>query len=450
VYPAYRAELAGGGRLCREGEEDKGALLAQQNRKPDASAMRLVNYDLEDTMFQKNNDYAARVARRLAAVCVLVCAGLGGLYAQTAVTLDEAIRRVAADIEARLEPDSKVAILDFNTMSERLSAHVVDELSTLLINDGLDVLDRKNLALIDEEMTFQASGEVSDSSMQSFGQKLGAQAIISGNMEDLGEYYRIRFRTLEVETARVLRISSANVRKDDQQIARLMQGKAYMDTKRFVFGADGGWGIGLYSLDDLKKEFSEAAIHSLNHFQAAVYGAYNFNTRFAVQLELNVVTNGMVIDATETAWFYDGYTEEDGSAYWPSWDECKINDSYTYTSLDIPLLARVNFRPIPAMLVSVMAGPYVSLPVSDLKNEWHYPNWSQVNDNRSDQILNVTFGALARVTAGFSVGPGYIAAGARFRNDFVPITADYLGEGEVKDMFTRRVITFSIGYEFWI
>ena len=60
------------------------------------------------------------------------------------------------------------------------------------------------------------SGEVSDSSAQAIGQKLGAQSIISGSIEDMGANYRIRFRTVEVETAAIQVLTSANVRKDSQ------------------------------------------------------------------------------------------------------------------------------------------------------------------------------------------------------------------------------------------
>ena len=327
---------------------------------------------------------------------------------------------------------------------------MVDELSTCFINSGkLDVLDRKNLALIDEEMTFQASGEVSDVSMQSFGQKLGAESIISGSMEDLGEYYRIRFRTLNVETARVQGLQSANVRKNDPQIGRLMQGGRFMDTKKFTFGAAAGLGLGLYSLEDINEDYEDTSLVSTTNFQGSVYGAFNVNRLFAIQLELNVVNNGVIINAVDMyVYEIEGIFDDDLSRYFPTREEAQIKDWFTYTSLDIPLLARFNFRPVQAVLVSVLAGPYISLPVSELKNEYHYPNFSQINNTDTIKILNIQYGVLAGASFGVAVGPGYITARARFMSDLVPVTADYWGEEEVK-LFTRREIAFSVGYELW-
>ena len=395
-----------------------------------------------------------KILLRMAAFGLLFAAGAAGVSAQTPVTLDAAIRQVAAGIEERLEANTKVVILDFNpvikTTSKRLSDHVVDELSACFINNGkLDVLERNNLALIDEEMTFQASGEVSDDSAQSFGQKLGAQSIISGFMEDLGEYYRIRFRTLNVETARVQGLQSANVRKDDPQIKRLIQGERFMDTKHFTFGAGAGLGPGLYSLGDITEDYEDTAMVSTFNLQASIYGAFNISPLFALQLELNVLNNGFIIDAVDMYIYeIEGVFDDDFSRYFPTREEAQIKDWFTYMSLDIPLLARFNFRPVPVVLISVLAGPYVSLPISELKNEYHYPNFSQQNDTDTIKILNVQYGVLAGLTAGLSVGPGYITARARFMNDLVPIVADYWGDKEL-DLFTRRVVGFSLGYELW-
>jgi TolB-like protein len=148
--------------------------------------------------------------------------GNGCLYAQNIVTLDESIKVGAGEIEAKLKQGVKVVVLNFNSSSKRFSDYVLDELMTVLVRNGkLIVVDRANLELIQKEMNFQMSGEVSDKSAQQIGQKLGAQSIISGSIEDLGSFYRIRFRTIEVVSAAIQVLSSINVRKDNQ-IATLM------------------------------------------------------------------------------------------------------------------------------------------------------------------------------------------------------------------------------------
>jgi TolB-like protein len=129
----------------------------------------------------------------------------GFVCAQTAtVTLDAAIITGARAIESRLEQGDKIVVLNFNAPSERLSDYIIDELTGALVNGGkLTAVDRQNLALIQQEMNFQMSGEVGDDSAQAIGKKLGAQSIVSGSIEDLGNYYRMRFRTIEVVSAAI-------------------------------------------------------------------------------------------------------------------------------------------------------------------------------------------------------------------------------------------------------
>jgi len=146
-----------------------------------------------------------------------ITAGSGALYAQAIVSLDEAISSGAKEIETRLRSGNKVVVLNFKSTSRRLSDYVLDEIMTALVRSGkVTVVDRANLELIQREMNFQMSGEVSDSSAQAIGQKLGAQSIISGSIEDMGANYRIRFRTIEVVSAAIQVLSSFNVKKDNQ------------------------------------------------------------------------------------------------------------------------------------------------------------------------------------------------------------------------------------------
>jgi hypothetical protein len=373
------------------------------------------------------------------------------LSAQT-VSLDEAIKNIAQGIEEKLEEGVKIVVWNFNSSSERLSDYIVDELTTLFINNGkLIVVDRKNLSLIDEEIDYQMSGEVDEETIQEIGHKLGAESIVFGFGEDMGDYYHIRFRTLEVARAVAQSQLSQNVTKDDP-FERLIQGNkfgkgAVLSTKKFVFGGQLGAGFGLNSLDsEFKKDYFEPDVKSNTNFLASVYGTYNVNTLFAVQVEFNfMINNGVTIDGYDQV----KLDEEDNSGeYVWDWDECEIDDKFTYVSLDIPLLARFNFRPKSFLLVSGLIGPYFSIPLGDLKNKFEYPNDSSGNDTRDDKITNVMIGILAGINVGYNLGPGYITAGFRFMNNFNPVKADYWDEREVK-IFTRRVLSISLGYEIW-
>jgi TolB-like protein len=174
---------------------------------------------------------------------------------QPAVSLDDAIKTGAREIESNLAQGVKVAVLNFNSPSQRFSNYVLDEMMTVLVKSNkLTVVDRANLELIRSEMNFQMSGEVSDNSAQAIGKMLGAQSIISGLIEDLGDYYRIRFRTIGVESAAVQALSSINVRKDNR-IANLMGEKVSKGRKigsALGYGAMNiGFGLGSYLQGDV-------------------------------------------------------------------------------------------------------------------------------------------------------------------------------------------------------
>ncbi|MDR1353910.1 MAG: CsgG/HfaB family protein [Treponema sp.] len=136
-------------------------------------------------------------------------------FAQEVVTLDNALIDIGQYFTGRLPARSKVVVLNISSNSGRLSEYVIEEFTATLVNTGrLTVVDRHNLDLIRDEMNFQMSGEVSDDSALSIGRKLGAQTIISGSIDDLGDILRLRIRAISVETAQILGIQTANVGVD--------------------------------------------------------------------------------------------------------------------------------------------------------------------------------------------------------------------------------------------
>jgi len=140
------------------------------------------------------------------------------------ITLDRAIADAAARIDERISAGSKIALLNFSSPSDRFSLYVLDELSANLLDSGrLTVVDRREIDLIRGEFDFQFSGEVGDDSMQSIGQMLGAQSIVSGSLTEIGGDYRIAIRVLNVQSAAIevhFRSDIAN----DRRVQALLEG----------------------------------------------------------------------------------------------------------------------------------------------------------------------------------------------------------------------------------
>jgi TolB-like protein len=170
----------------------------------------------KEMAYKKQYIWHGRITEVLMKKKVIVCAFflmsvfLG--FAQEVVTLDSALADIGQYFTGRLPARSKVVVLNFSSNSGRLSEYVIEELTATLVNTGrLTVVDRQNLDLIRDEMNFQMSGEVSDESALSIGRKLGAQTIISGSIDDLGDILRLRVRAISVETAQILGIQTATV-----------------------------------------------------------------------------------------------------------------------------------------------------------------------------------------------------------------------------------------------
>jgi TolB-like protein len=144
------------------------------------------------------------------------------LFAQN-ISLDNALKEAASFVSSKLPVNTKIVVLNFDTDDNKeLSGYIIDELTMYLVNEGkVIVVDRANLALIQQELNFQLSGEVSDESAQAIGKKLGAETIVSGIITRLGDYYRLRVRLLSVETAQVQGIQPFNIEVDDTLAALL-------------------------------------------------------------------------------------------------------------------------------------------------------------------------------------------------------------------------------------
>jgi len=140
------------------------------------------------------------------------------------MTLDQALHEAAKRIDERIAAGSKIAPLNFNSPHDKFSGYVLDELTANLVESRrLTIVDRKEVDLIRGEFDFQFSGEVGDDSMQELGRMLGAQAIISGSVTDMGDFYRIVIRVLNVQNASVEVQYRANI-ENDRIVKALMVG----------------------------------------------------------------------------------------------------------------------------------------------------------------------------------------------------------------------------------
>jgi hypothetical protein len=126
--------------------------------------------------------------------------------------LDLVIREASDYLNKNVPSGSKLVILNIKSDYPPLSEYIIDVLTGNVVNDRIfTVVDRANLTLIQQELDFQFSGEVSDESAQSIGQKLGAQTIVSGSITPFGNLWRLTIRALGVEGATVQGLFNKNI-----------------------------------------------------------------------------------------------------------------------------------------------------------------------------------------------------------------------------------------------
>ena len=148
---------------------------------------------------------------------LLVIFLIAGFLSAQQLNFDTVIDRSARAVEDALPLGAMIAVLNFASSSETFSDHVIEELTgKLVMGRKVTIVDRRNMALISQEMNLQLSGDVSDESAQAIGKLLGAQSIVSGSLTNMGNFYRFRVRVINVETAAIQTQVSLDLRNDEQ------------------------------------------------------------------------------------------------------------------------------------------------------------------------------------------------------------------------------------------
>ncbi|MDR0441811.1 MAG: CIA30 family protein [Treponema sp.] len=165
--------------------------------------------------------------KRFVVICILAVFIPMFAFAQSAVTIDTALRNSTQYLNTRIPAKTKVVVLNFTSDWPKLSDYIIEELIGYIVNDGeFAVVDRANLESIRKELNFQLSGDVSDETAQSIGKMLGAQTIISGSITTIGSAYRLRIRAISVESAQIVGMQNVDVAQDARLAA--LTGTAYV------------------------------------------------------------------------------------------------------------------------------------------------------------------------------------------------------------------------------
>ena len=201
-------------------------------------------------------------------------------------------------------------------------------------------------------------------------------------------------------------------------------------------GAKGTFGMNLGSqLDRELKDSMGTGMDIKDVFMVngggQVYGRYNmpFHAPLGVQLGFGVTANnGAGLEA-----------EQQG---------VKVKVSFSYLSLDIPLLITYDIAAGPVVIMPFV-GPNFSIPVGEPKAGMEVEmngTKMDMSDSSGMSVTGFVPGIVAGVAVGLPLGPGALMFDLSYVNDFTPVKAKQEGIDD-QNLLIRRNFNISLGYE---
>jgi hypothetical protein len=351
--------------------------------------------------------------------------GSGFLSAQqNPQTLDEAIRSAAAYFsgDGQLDKGIRIAVLNVQSDWKPLSDYTIDELTRYFVNDKkFTVVERRDLSRLQAEQDFQLSGVVSDETIQNIGHLWGAQVIIRGSFETLGDRYRLSFKAMEVKTGRIAAQTAFDV-YPDSRLNSLLSGTGTKKISRFSAWLNGG--------DSWKHKWFYPGIRAGVSFCDYTLNAPGSNARadmyttFTVSALLEVQLFQFLALQTEAV-----FSEDTVAISGTPTGDISLQ-AYTLT---VPALLKFTWRP-KTFYLATFAGPGFVLPLGQLNMTTRGASGSY--------DFSSTIGLTAGVNIGLKAGSGGILfLDARYHRDFDFVRFDNSAQ------YRRNTLSFSLGYQ---
>ena len=121
-----------------------------------------------------------------------------------------------------------------------------------------------------------------------------------------------------------------------------------------------------------------------------------------------------------------------------------VTTTATYTSLELPILVTYDIGLGP-VTHTLLLGPNISFPINKMKVT------TALNSSSATDEWNIANKAIFGITGGAAValrlGPGSLVTDIRYTNDFTPVKGGEKDSENPMDLFTRRALALSLGYQ---
>jgi len=135
-------------------------------------------------------------------------------------SLDDAIYNSVKQIIDEPVFTGTIIVYQFESHNARLSQYILREIFNHLVNSGrYIVLDRTSQEVIDAEMDYISNQDIiNDASLTNISKRIGAEAIVTGSLDDLGDEYRFRIRVIGTQTTSAIASYVGRINKNDPRI----------------------------------------------------------------------------------------------------------------------------------------------------------------------------------------------------------------------------------------
>jgi hypothetical protein len=119
--------------------------------------------------------------------------------------VEVAITKASKVFIEELPKNSIIAVINISSDDLNLTTFIIDELENqLVMSKQFRIVDRKILDTIRAEQKLQLSGNISDQSAVSIGNMSGANIVITGYINGVGNTQRLTLKALDVKTAKTI------------------------------------------------------------------------------------------------------------------------------------------------------------------------------------------------------------------------------------------------------
>ena len=185
-------------------------------------------------------------------IFIYLCLGTSAdEHSAFAVKIDELVRKIDLSLEEKAGGKiQRIAIIEFVDVTGKsreldIGAAISESITGEFVRLGkYQVIERRNLNKVLEELKLGLSGIIDSSSAKEVGKILGADALVQGSVTEVGRFYSVNTRVVEVETSRII---SAEIVEIEQEGVLSISSKyvitrKYPITAGFMSTALPGWG----------------------------------------------------------------------------------------------------------------------------------------------------------------------------------------------------------------